>query len=860
MIGSAGTMDQENLLANLKKDVRSLLVSSKFGLDPEQLRRDYISMMGHPMPLKQLGFHSIMEMVKEMPDVVSINFSADSVIILKAVSDESTKNMEQLVAKQRMSKTDKKIRRGGFRNISYLNKSIPALPPRRGRAPLAIPAQLKAQLRILLSQGGLRLCELESSYLRCFGLPLRPHSYGFFSIGEMLGAAADLVTIYQGSLGSIVALKQHMYPRPLTTWSQPSKRRGIKQAVAPRAEESSPGSQVPVNPISPEQPAVEASLGPAHKESSSVSHEREADEKKEDGDPERHQDAPCFQKRVTELKEELRLKILENGVTGSISQELKDRLQEVVGQATGGLSVHDIPTEYKRLFGEDVPLRQNGFVSVTELISNMCDTFHLKLAENDNGNDWIVTCIQESDLSVSGSKETKSSDNGGQPSTGDVLSFGASDWERNKNDFETTEEKERLETIKDSKRYEMRSEIKPVIEVRCSSSVPLDALQGQRLKKPTPHAARQLMDVWMEEVKSPGNFYICFTNSEEARAMDSLMLEMRRCYANPEVSRRYQLPERFVRQGQVCCMSTNTMWFYRVVIHQIVSPTHVMVYFVDFGNVDTVPTAHLKFLKSCYSLLPAQAVPSSLAGIKPNSGSWTAGAIASFQKLCSHRVFVGALDCYVGDVLQLYLCDTSTDKDIYIHTALLSQGHGTACSPAASTELCVLDGPVSLYLGEGKVDLPELEEETSPSPNPVDMLEQFKLAPQKGNSTNLPNEQTCSPTDVGLVQTNPSSPTSTPLSIPDQIQPEMNQAHCEGDFKTLTLAPPPAPPSISSNSCCPVIEEEQHPPLVTDPSLVGLPPVLRILEQGSPHHLQKTGVMFPLFGARWVEPSSLSSA
>ncbi|XP_068175661.1 tudor domain-containing protein 5 isoform X6 [Antennarius striatus] len=788
--GSAGTMDQENLLANLKKDVRSLLVSSKFGLDPEQLRRDYISMMGHPMPLKQLGFHSIMEMVKEMPDVVSINFSADSVIILKAVSDESTKNMEQLVAKQRMSKTDKKIRRGGFRNISYLNKSIPALPPRRGRAPLAIPAQLKAQLRILLSQGGLRLCELESSYLRCFGLPLRPHSYGFFSIGEMLGAAADLVTIYQGSLGSIVALKQHMYPRPLTTWSQPSKRRGIKQAVAPRAEESSPGSQVPVNPISPEQPAVEASLGPAHKESSSVSHEREADEKKEDGDPERHQDAPCFQKRVTELKEELRLKILENGVTGSISQELKDRLQEVVGQATGGLSVHDIPTEYKRLFGEDVPLRQNGFVSVTELISNMCDTFHLKLAENDNGNDWIVTCIQESDLSVSGSKETKSSDNGGQPSTGDVLSFGASDWERNKNDFETTEEKERLETIKDSKRYEMRSEIKPVIEVRCSSSVPLDALQGQRLKKPTPHAARQLMDVWMEEVKSPGNFYICFTNSEEARAMDSLMLEMR----------------------------------------------------------------------SCYSLLPAQAVPSSLAGIKPNSGSWTAGAIASFQKLCSHRVFVGALDCYVGDVLQLYLCDTSTDKDIYIHTALLSQGHGTACSPAASTELCVLDGPVSLYLGEGKVDLPELEEETSPSPNPVDMLEQFKLAPQKGNSTNLPNEQTCSPTDVGLVQTNPSSPTSTPLSIPDQIQPEMNQAHCEGDFKTLTLAPPPAPPSISSNSCCPVIEEEQHPPLVTDPSLVGLPPVLRILEQGSPHHLQKTGVMFPLFGARWVEPSSLSSA
>lgn len=60
-----------------------------------------------------------------------------------------------------------------------------------------------------------------------------------------------------------------------------------------------------------------------------------------------------------------------------------------------------------------------------------------------------------------------------------------------------------------------------------SPAVPLDVVQSQRLKPPTRHAVRQLLEVQVEEVESPGCFHVRFSRTAEAQALEILEMEMR---------------------------------------------------------------------------------------------------------------------------------------------------------------------------------------------------------------------------------------------------------------------------------------------------------------------------------------------
>uniref|UniRef100_A0A672HYE4 Tudor domain-containing protein 5 n=1 Tax=Salarias fasciatus TaxID=181472 RepID=A0A672HYE4_SALFA len=558
-------MSRDEVLAQLKKDVRSLLISSKLGLQPQQLCQDYMQMLGHPMPLKLLGYRNVMHFVHDVPDVVSVLVTPGGNVCLKAVCDESTKKQAELVTKQRLSKADRSSQRRGyscFRPPFQCSRPSPieALH-RRFRSSPVMPPDLRTQIHHLLSKGPVRLVELEWAYLNCFGFPLCVNKYGFLTKEEMVMAASNFVSLQHGPYGSVLTLKPLVLPKPLLPPS-----RGTR-------------------PWKPRLPPA---------------------------------DIPSIQEPPAEVKFQNYFWSVSTSRAGDVMDIRSDYLCVCILNAL--LSCILL---IQRLFGEDVPLKQCEFVNIINLTDNLSDVFHVKRTGGDSRHQWITSDIE------------------GTP------------------------------------------EMCRTLPEHSGLMVPMDAVLSQRLKAPTRHSAREMVEVLVEEVVSPGHFYIRFICSDETNKFEEMMIDMRRCYRCPEVSKLYCLPEQFVRPGQVCCLSPAGWWFYRVVIHQVFSSTQVEVYYVDFGILSVVHTTDLKFLKCCYAVLPAQAVPSTLAGITPTNGHWTAEALACFRQLCFDRILVGLLDQYVGDVLQLYLCDTNTAEDVYSHTVLTRQGHAKACSSAA---------------------------------------------------------------------------------------------------------------------------------------------------------------------------------
>ncbi|NXB34467.1 TDRD5 protein, partial [Eulacestoma nigropectus] len=514
---------QAQLMEVLKKEVRAMLIAAKAGLTPEQLEEQYMAMVCKPLPLRDLGFQSILELVTQMPEVVRICSSKNGTLILKAIADDSTKGIAKLVANQKVKTRNKASKKTA-------TKANAAFPTKNSNNPQSfqalsagtpiLPAAVKAELQDLLSSSPLLLEDFDKAFLRRFGRAFQYRQYGFLSMFEVLRSMSDSIVVEQTKAGSLLVLRKYLA-------------NNIEQEEVPQAASAA------------EMPALEP----------------------------------------------------------------------------------------------------------------ICETESFHQAALVMDSEPVQT--QAVDL-------------------GDHL--------KQRQGFE---------------------QLSPTPEI------PPDAVQDKSLCSLPPLKRRCLVGVIVEFIVSPSQFYIHICSTEASYKLQDLMFEMRHVYSHKVASDKYIMPESAVRPGQLCCVMVSK-WWYRVIIHRVINDQEVEVFCADYGHLQIVQKSCLRFLKWHYSKLPAQAIPCSLAWVKPVEGTWSSAAILLFKHLCRFKELVGIVDEYVDGVLYLFLCDTSTKDDVYFHSVLRDMGYADVCGENIPSQEFEELNPSALYIqpsgkqGNTEVVEPEL--------------------------------------------------------------------------------------------------------------------------------------------------------
>ncbi|XP_075143997.1 tudor domain-containing protein 5 [Leptodactylus fuscus] len=730
-------MNKDRILQKLKKDVRSLLIASKLGLSIQELEHDYRMMIGSPLPLKSLDYRSTMELLLDMPDVVNIRTNIDGTVMLSGVVNEETKSIAELVSRQKNSVKKKGVlKRRITRPVSHMDLV------RRGRVAPVLPASVKSDLRDLLSISPLLVAQLETSYYKRFGRSFQYTRYGFYSLIEVLRSVSDFVQVQQTKVGSLLMLKTPVNNRILQSdFQRPNSENIFKgtSSVSVKKDQSSPkislaterplpstvpqsanittldklfmeaatqffasnpiakgpserrmDSEIVCSPVRNEHLDIENGITTNSRQSSTAqsSANKAVSEpilpiepiplidtdssrspnlntgiiKAEIAKPSTDCSLQCLEEK---FDKDLKLCLSQTRAGFVIGNDLRQDIKNVVCKHTEGLPISQLLSAFKQYTGKELPFQELGFMSVLDLVGSLGDLLYLE--DSKDGQDWRLFDIE------SKNKKHEHGETTGAPA--DTITR----WDY------YTEKPERLKPpviISPVDGKILWSHVDVPVPVT-GPEIPPDAVRQQKLCSLSRMKRGFMVGVYVENVTSPSEFYIrCFSRDTSLK-LEDMMMEMRFCYANECVSNRYIVPDKYVTVGEIFALNVDgDVWWYRVIIHAVISSEEVQVFYPDYGSVAVVKRCWLRFLKSCYMTLPAQAVPASLAFLKPFQDQWSNEAIQLFQKQCARGPLVGVILQYVSDQLCLFLCDTSTDEDLYLHQFLIDKGHASLSQEA----------------------------------------------------------------------------------------------------------------------------------------------------------------------------------
>ncbi|NWY26030.1 TDRD5 protein, partial [Pheucticus melanocephalus] len=371
---------------------------------------------------------------------------------------------------------------------------------------------------------------------------------------------------------------------------------------------------------------------------------------------------------------------------------VKAELQDLLSSSP--LLLADLDEAFLRRFGRAFQYRQYGFLSVFEVLRSMSDSIAVEQTKAGSLlvlRKYLASQVEQQEVPQSEAEEEEVPQSEAEE---EEVPQGEAQEEKVLQGEAQEEKGPQSEAQEEGM---LQGEHQGLEQFPPTPEIPPDAVQDRSLCSLPPLKSRCLVGVIVEFIVSPSQFYIHVCSTEASYKLQDLMFEMRHVYSHKVASDKYIMPESAVRPGQLCCVMVSK-WWYRVIIHRVINDKEVEVFYADYGHLQIVQKSWLRFLKWHYLKLPAQAIPCSLAWVKPVEGTWSSAAILLFKHLCRFKELVGIVDEYVDGVLYLFLCDTSTKEDVYFHSVLRDMGYADVCGENIPSQEFEELNPSALYV------------------------------------------------------------------------------------------------------------------------------------------------------------------
>ena len=185
-------MKESKDIDEIKKVIRSLLLSTKHGLTVNELCSEYNIITSKVIPYKALGYFSAIDLVKDMPDVVQPVFHRDGSMLLRGIADQYTAHIKALVHGQKSVDTPSKL---------YTPQQILS-----GATKKTVSSFIQSKILFVLKDhpSGLEIDAFENAYVQEYGKKINPLLQGYTSIQSLLGSCSDILKLVSKDGGVLI--------------------------------------------------------------------------------------------------------------------------------------------------------------------------------------------------------------------------------------------------------------------------------------------------------------------------------------------------------------------------------------------------------------------------------------------------------------------------------------------------------------------------------------------------------------------------------------------------------------------------------------------------------------------------------